>query len=198
MLQLAQILREHLGRMTHYRSVADYRRHLPHFHPEGAYLFITWRLAGSLPAPVPDVIYATAGQRFAAEDRALAHAEGPRWLEDTKVAACVAELLRIGAREMNLYELCAWVIMPNHVHILILPTSGPRKITHWFKGRSAKEANLLLGRTGPFWQHESYDHFVRNEKEFCRIVKYIEQNPVSAGFVSTPERWRFSSASGTS
>jgi len=43
------------------------------------------------------------------------------------------------------------------------------------------EANLLLGRTGAFWQHESYDHWVRNEREFNRIVAYIEENPVSAG-----------------
>jgi len=84
--------------------------------------------------------------------------------------------------------------MPNHVHILILPRTDPRKITHWLKGRSAKEANTLLGRTGAFWQHESYDRFVRNEKEFCRITKYIENNPVAAGFVSCAQDWRFSSA----
>jgi REP element-mobilizing transposase RayT len=198
MLQLAQILREHLGAVKHYRAMADYHRHLPHFHPESAYLFITWRLAGSLPAPVPDVIYATPGQRFAAQDRALAHALGPRWLEDTRVAHGFAEILQNGAREMNLYELFAWVIMPNHVHILILPKSDPAQIMHWIKGRSARQANLLLGRTGSFWRHESYDHFVRTRQEFYRIVKYIEQNPISAGFVSTAEDWRFSSASRTS
>jgi putative DNA methylase len=178
--------------------MADYYRHMPHHHPEGAYLFITWRLAGSLPAPVPDVIYATPGHRFAAEDRALAHGLGPRWLEDTRVARRIVEVLRTGEREMNLYELCAWVVMPNHVHILILPSSDPRKITHWVKGRSAREANLLLGRAGPFWQQESYDHFVRSRKEYDRIVRYIEENPVAAGFVTAAEGWPFSSASGTS
>jgi REP element-mobilizing transposase RayT len=84
--------------------------------------------------------------------------------------------------------------MPNHVHILILPRTDPRRITHWLKGRSAKEANAILGRTGAFWQHESYDRFVRNEKEFCRTAKYIENNAVAAGFVSRAEDWRFSSA----
>jgi len=160
-------------------------------------LFVTWRLEGSLPVPVPEVIYATPGHRFAAEDRALAHGRGPRWLEDTRVAGKLAEILQAGERE-NMYELCAWVIMPNHVHILILPISDPRKITHIIKGRSARKANVILGRTGPFWQHESYDHFVRNRREFDRVVNYIEQNPVSAGLVSTADDWRFSSANWTS
>lgn len=177
--------------------MADYYRQLPHFHPEAAYLFITWRLAGSLPAPIPDVISATPGQRFAAEDHALVTARGPLWLGDTRVATRLVEILQSGERD-DLYELCAWAIMPNHVHILILPNADPRKITHWLKGRSARESNLILGRTGPFWQHESYDHFVRNRKGFDRIRDYIEQNPVSAGFVSNPRDWPFSSASWTS
>jgi REP element-mobilizing transposase RayT len=88
--------------------------------------------------------------------------------------------------------------MPNHVHVLVLPNADPRKIMHWIEGRSAKEANSLLGRTGPFWQHESYDRFVRTRKEFDRIVHDIENNPVSAGFVSEPENWPYSSAHWTS
>jgi REP element-mobilizing transposase RayT len=80
------------------------------------------------------------------------------WLADTRVATGVAGALKAGERE-NLYELCAWVIMPNHVHILILPGASPQIITRRIKGRSAREANLLLGRTGSFWQHESYESF---------------------------------------
>ena len=95
---------------------------------------------------------------------------------------------------MNLYDLHAWTIMPNHVHILVLPVADPIKIMHWIKGSSARLANLALARTGRFWQEESYDHRVRNRKEFCRIAHYIEENPVSAGFVSRAEEWPFSSA----
>jgi REP element-mobilizing transposase RayT len=95
----------------------------------------------------------------------------------------------------RLYELQAWVVMPNHVHMLILPHVALSRITHWIKGRTAREANLLLGRTGePFRQEESYDHWVRNENEFHRIVAYIEENPVSAGLTTTPEDWPWSSA----
>jgi putative transposase len=77
--------------------------------------------------------------------------------------------------------------MPNHVHLLILPNIAAAKIMRWLKGSTARKANRLLERTGlPFWQDESYDHWVRNAKEFDRIVGYIDENPVSAGLVSWP------------
>ncbi len=174
--------------------MAEYRRHLPHFHPDGAHLFVTWRLDGSLPAPPPDMIYATPGQAFAAEDRALAQSHEHLWLNDTRVARQVADAIRNGEGEKRFYELQAWVIMPNHVHVLLLPRVELPQMTHWLKGRTAVEANRLLGRTGAFWQHESYDHWVRNEREFNRIVAYIEENPVSAGLAATAEDWPWSSA----
>jgi REP element-mobilizing transposase RayT len=175
--------------------MSEYRRHLPHFHPDGAHLFVTWRLDGSLPAPSPDVIYATPGHALAAEDRLLAQSHRRLWLSDTRVARQVAEAIRAGENQKGFYELQAWVIMPNHVHVLILPRVAVPQITHWLKGRTAMEANLLLGRTGEaFWQHESYDHWVRNEREFNRIVAYIEENPVSAGLAAAAEDWPWSSA----
>jgi putative transposase len=174
--------------------MAEYRRRLPHFHPDDEYLFVTWRLHGSLPAAPPDIIYATPGHAFAAEDRALAQGRGRLWLSDTQVARQVVETIRAG-ESRKFYELSAWVVMPNHVHLLILPHVAMPQITHWIKGRTAREANLLLRRVGqPFWQHESYDHWVRNEKEFLRIAAYVEENPVSAGLAATPESWPWSSA----
>jgi REP element-mobilizing transposase RayT len=175
--------------------MAEYRRRLPHFHPDGEYLFVTWRLHGSLPLAQPDVIYATPGHAFAAHDRALAQSHGTLWLSDTRVARQVVEAIRHGESQKRFYELDAWVVMPNHVHLLILPHVSLPQITHWVKGRTARESNLLLGRAGgPFWQHESYDHWVRNEREFQRIAACIEENPVSAGLAGTPEDWPWSSA----
>jgi REP element-mobilizing transposase RayT len=93
------------------------------------------------------------------------------------------------------YELEAWVLMPNHVDLLILPKAPVPVIMRWLKGSTARRANLLLGRTGqPFWQDESFDHWVRNNTEFDRIVRYIQENPVTAGLVSSAELWLWSSA----
>ena len=85
--------------------------------------------------------------------------------------------------------------MVNHVHILIYPESPLPKITKSIKNYSARQANLILGRTGlPFWQDESYDHWVRGPEELTKIVRYIEGNPVAAGLVNRGEDWRWSSA----
>jgi putative DNA methylase len=85
--------------------------------------------------------------------------------------------------------------MANHVHALLLPKVQASRLMKSLKGCTAREANRLLGRTGiPFWQKESYDHAVRNETEWNRIVRYIENNPVKAGLVSAPESYRRSSA----
>jgi REP element-mobilizing transposase RayT len=176
------------------RPMAEYRRRLPHFHPDGEYLFVTWRLHGSLPVAPPDIVYATPGHAFAAQDRALALSHGMPWLSDTRVARQVAEAIGTGECR-GFYELSAWVVMPNHVHMLILRRVALPQITHWIKGRTAREANLLWGRVGePFWQHESYDHWARNERELRRIAAYIEDNPVAAGLAATPDAWPWSSA----
>jgi REP element-mobilizing transposase RayT len=105
--------------------------------------------------------------------------------------------LHIGQVERRFYELFAWVIMPNHVHLLLLPRAPLPTITRWLKGSTARAANRVMARTGqPFWQDESYDHWARNESQFVRIVGYIEDNPVSAGLVERPESWPYSSAAG--
>jgi len=86
--------------------------------------------------------------------------------------------------------------MPNHVHVLLLPKINPSQLLGSLKSATAREANRLLGRIGePFWQRESYDHWVRSSNEWNRIAKYIEANPVKAGLVVTPEEYRWSSAS---
>ena len=174
----------------------EYRRRLPHFHPDDAYLFLTWRLWGSLPVPPPSRLYPTPGHAFVAADRALAPATaGPVWLNDPRIARLVTETIAAAERERNFYELRAWVVVPNHVHLLILPKVAVPVITRWLKGSTARRANQLLGRTGqPFWQDESYDRWVRSSDELEKIVRYIEANSLAAGLVSRPEDWRWSSA----
>lgn len=180
--------------------MAFYRRRLPHWQPEGASIFLTWRLHGSLPRaislPAPGSV-TSEGRRFVAMDRCMARAEsGPIWLRDPQVATCVMEALFTAERQWQLYDLSAWVIMPNHVHVLLDPHKAVSEVTRAVKSASAREANQILGRRGmAFWQDESYDHWVRDAREFNRIVRYIESNPVDAGLVGRIEEWEWSSAS---
>ena len=130
-------------------------------------------------------------------DRELAQAvTGPSWLKDERVAQCVIETLQFGQGKLRLYVLHAWVLMANHIHILIEPNTALPKITKSIKTFSAKRANEILGRTGePFWQDESFDRWVRDQREFGKTVQYIEFNPVAAGLAPRPEDWPWSSAS---
>jgi len=178
-----------------------YRRRLPHVLPDladGTYLFVTWRLAGSLQKFHPGVWSpkVTPGNIFVSQDREMDKAAyGPTWLKDAKIARVVAEALIQGESEWLLYELRAWVIMPNHVHAIIRPQAPLSKIMRWLKGSTAKQANKILNRTGePFWQGESFDHRVRDLFGLERVVRYVEYNPVAAGLVSRAELWPWSSA----
>jgi len=74
------------------------------------------------------------------------------------------------------------------------PLAPIARINGSMRSFSGREANRILGRIGAFWQHEGYDHWVRDGDECQRIVRYIERNPVKAGLVERPELWRWSSA----
>jgi REP element-mobilizing transposase RayT len=119
---------------------------------------------------------------------------GPMWLGRREIASQVATQILKGATE-SLYELHAWVVMRNHVHLLVHPHIEPGEIMRRLKGRTAREANLLLSRSGgPFWQAESYDRWMRNEKEIVKVARYIENNPVVAGLAARPDEYEWSSA----
>jgi putative transposase len=177
-----------------------YRRNLPHWHPEGAALFLTWRLYGSLPASYRTAKIGCAtdspGKRFKRLDSILDKAAtGPLWLNDPRIALCVLNGIHKGVNALNFYDLHCFVIMPNHVHLLITPTASVRRLMNGLKGVTARDANIILGRRGNhFWQDESFDHWVRSPQEFDRIHAYIEMNPVSAGLAARPQDWPWSSA----
>jgi REP element-mobilizing transposase RayT len=123
------------------------------------------------------------------------HEVAYRWVADqirpgSRVldAGCGECLLsRSDVREILIDRLCAepsldvWVIMPNHLHALVAPkdkTLG-EVLQNW-KGGSAFDINRLLGRGGPFWQKETYDHIVRSETQFRHYRRYIAENPLKA------------------
>lgn len=132
---------------------------------------------------------------------------GPTWLKDERIAKLVAESLHY--RDGKVYRLDAYCIMPNHVHIVFAPLATQpvrlseeeqsnrlpyslARILHSLKGYTAWKANQILNRKGAFWEHESYDHYVRSEREWERIIAYVLSNPVKAGFVNDWRDWRWS------
>lgn len=125
--------------------MAYYERRLPHWHPKGKDIFITWRLHGTLPKnrfTPPNGV--TSGAAFACMDRLLDRAScGPSWLRRPEIARCVVDSLRYAAEDLRRYDLHLYVVMPNHVHVLMTPLAPVEKIMHWLKGYTAREANLF-------------------------------------------------------
>jgi REP element-mobilizing transposase RayT len=120
---------------------------------------------------------------------------GPFYLRQPAVADMVVEAIQHSATALRHCTLYAFVVMPNHVHLLITPTVALSKLTKSLKGITAKRANAMLALTGSsFWQEESYDHLVREAGEFDKIRTCIEQNPVRAGLVTVASQYRWSSA----
>jgi putative transposase len=174
-----------------------YRRHLPHIDEPGHPVFLTWCLHGSLPPNRPfPVSNVSSGKAFATMDRLLDETRtGPLYLRQPALAQMVVEAIHFNASTLGHYELHAFVVMPNHVHLLATPAVELQKLTRSLKGITSKRANAILGLTGsPFWQEESYDHLVRTAPEFERIRGYIEENPVRAGLAREAREFLWSSA----
>ena len=94
------------------------------------------------------------------------------------------------------YDLLAWVVMPNHVHVLVQPHDewSVSAIVHTWKSFTAHAANRLLNRSGPFWQADYFDRFIRDEEHFRSTLTYIEDNPVKARLCAHPADWPWGSA----
>src|SRR4051794_29923100 len=114
--------------------MAFYRRNLPHWKPQNASVFVTWCLEGAQKKFVR-AKQLSEGERFGAMDLELDQASvGPRWLLDERVAECVKSALDFGEQQLRLYSLLAYVIMPNHVHVVIKPNAELARITQVVKG----------------------------------------------------------------
>ena len=172
----------------------NYQRNLPHWRAEGALYFVTFRTADSIPRHV----YAEWLQ-----DRELAHRDSDLTPVDidafnlhqarklfSSLDKCSGECLlknRIFAKVVadalifhHLIKLrCGdFIIMPNHVHWIVAPLDGYtlEETLHSVKRWTAREINKLLGRSGSFWQKESFDRIIRDQGELGRTRDYIEKN----------------------
>lgn len=180
------------------------RGYLPHFDGGEITQFITVHLGDALPKAVIDRWKLELEKETDEEKKMQLYWRAEKYV-DQGFGECylriepVANIVRDAFKYYDgvKYTLIAWVIMPNHFHILLRPFEGVllEKIIHSIKSFSAQKANKLLGRTGKFWQEEYFDRYIRDAKHFAATVKYIEMNPVKANLCAAPEDWPFGSAS---
>ena len=179
------------------------RGYLPHFDGHELAQFITFRLHDALPRSVilrwrEELAHERFGEVEAIMRRRveayLDQGHGSCYLKNSEVAAMVQSGLLF--HDEAKYRLSAWVVMPNHVHLLCTPCFGYNlaQIMHSLKSYTSNEANKILGRSGHFWQKEYFDRYIRNARHFAKVVAYIENNPVKACLCEKPEDWPFSSA----
>jgi REP element-mobilizing transposase RayT len=179
------------------------RGYLPHYDEPGLVQSVTIRLHDSLPAgrleQWREELSVLDPQQAEFElwhriERYLDSGAGECWLRRHDIASLVQDQLLWYERKD--YDLHAWVIMPNHLHVLLTisaRTSLSDVVRNW-KSFTAKRSNSILQRSGPFWQREYFDRFIRSDRHFEDAFAYIENNPVKAKLCSEPEDWLFGSA----
>jgi putative transposase len=174
------------------------RGYLPHFDAPGVIQFVTFNLHDSFPPRTHPEWQAVLQESDSSVRRRrleawLDRGRGACWLRSERIAKTVESLLRFD--DGRRFHLEAWVVMPNHVHLVVRVMDVPltRLVASW-KGASARLANSLIGRTGPFWQPDYFDTRIRNRTHLRRVVHYVEANPVKAGLVRDPRDWPWSSA----
>lgn len=192
-------------------------RNLPHWRQEGATYFVTFRLGDSLPReklqglrterlewlrkhppPVSPADLRRFQALFSAKiERYLGAGYGACWLKSARIADVVeGALLHF---EGDRYDLGRYVIMPNHVHLLVTPAPGDdlSRILHSWKSFAANEINKSVNRRGSLWQEECFDHIVRDEEELRHYERYILENPQNAGLKENECRIGAGRAGGT-
>lgn len=177
------------------------RGYLPHYDEKEVIQFVTYRLADSLPQKLLErnTLLFKVGQITEIEyhrriELLLDQSVGPDHLKVPDIARMVEDnLLHFDGKR---YRLLHWVLMSNHVHVLLVPMNGYSlsSIMHSLKSYTSNQANRILARTGSFWSVEYFDRYIRNSEHFLSTVRYIHNNPVKAGLCVNPEDWRFGCA----
>lgn len=175
------------------------RGYLPHFDQPGLVQAVTFRLADSLPkekrSEWEHLLHITDdGERIRQIEDYLDRGAGSCTLRQSECAEIVQKaLLHFDAER---YRLIAWCIMPNHVHVLFetFPGHPIGEVIHSWKTFTARGINKLHGQSGPLWQDDYFDTFMRDDEHLAAEVAYIERNPVNAGLVKHATHWPWSSA----
>jgi putative DNA methylase len=179
------------------------RGYLPHLEMPGLIQFISFRLEDAMPVETlktwQQELRLIPAEKQKRElrmriEKYLDAGHGSCFLKEPRIARLVENALLFF--DGNRYRLLAWVVMPNHVHVLIEtlenhPLSG---VIQAWKSYTSSTANQMLGRQGNFWQRDYFDRYIRDDGHLQACVEYIHQNPVKAGLVKRPEAWVYSSA----
>jgi len=170
---------------------------LPHWQQKNVWYFVTFRLADSLPEDIVETIKEEREIWLKKHDiKTLTNEEKIEYFKlfskrtedilDAGYGSCILKEARIAKIVENSllffnnqrYLLDEFIIMPNHVHLLVKPLDGNnlKDIVHSWKSFTANKINKALGKKGQLWMKESYDHIVRNEKALIAIRNYIQNN----------------------
>ncbi|MCB1229911.1 MAG: transposase [Verrucomicrobiae bacterium] len=177
------------------------RRNLPHWEQSGCTQFVTFRLGDSIPAskladwhaerdewmegheePWSPEEWREYQERFLDRiERWSDRGYGACWLRNPSLRKILTDAL--AHFDQDRYELDTFVVMPNHVHMLVKPNHPWRlgQLLHSWKSFSANQINRIQGRKGTLWMDERFDHLVRSVEQLERFRKYIAENPMAAG-----------------
>jgi REP element-mobilizing transposase RayT len=172
------------------------RGELPHLYKPGGIYFVTFRLFDAVTSRIdPD----EKNLEELTPEEVVELCEPPLTL-----GSCALARPEIGSLVHNAilhfegarYQLGAWSVMPNHVHVIFGTCNGytPSQVLQSWKGFTARQANQILQQTGAFWERESFDHLVRNDKALEWFVEYVNNNAVNAGLCSNTSGWPYCSA----
>lgn len=202
-LEIAQVVEER-GRPARFfdsESLKNVTKHkLPHWQQGESACFVTWRTADSLPKSIlekwqadreawlstnPEPWDQATEKEYHTKfsdvfDEWLDAGEGECVLRDPEMREIVTKAIQHFDGE--LYALHAFVVMPNHVHVLFSPADGHvlPDILHSWKSFTAKAIGKVLGKEGRFWQPDYFDRLIRSQRHFNATSGYIAQNPSKA------------------
>jgi REP element-mobilizing transposase RayT len=183
-----------------YEAINTHGRYLPHWEQGEATHFVTWRMGDSLPQEKI--------KQWATEKEAWLKKHPRPWNEETTtqyhtifsdrldawldrgLGSCILrdktnrDILKGTIRhfDMERYTLYAFVIMPNHAHVLfsLNPPHELSRVIHSWKSFSAKQLNKKMGKSGKVWQENYWDRLIRSEAHFVACIDYIRDNPEKA------------------
>jgi REP element-mobilizing transposase RayT len=174
------------------------RGYLPHFDAPDVTQFVTFHLDDSFPVSRRAEFAATLNEPGDSAKRKqleawLDRSYGDCWLRRQGVAEIIEKILR--ETDGRDYRRQAWVVMPNHVHLVVDVWDVPLlKLINRWKGKSSRLANVPLRRNGKFWQEDYYDTLIRDAAHLKRAIHYTEQNPMKAFLAKAARDWPWSSA----